>query len=290
MKISKKEAAVVIGCVVFLLANLGAIGAKGRQRAKDILCLANLGQWGKIFEAYTNDHDGYFMSGIDLGTTSVKHGGSSRWNCDGEWIWALEKYYSKEAPVYDASGRELGSEGPNILRCPTATRRMPAGGESVITFIAWGGTAARNYIDDHRYVGTFYGSYGVNRIIYNFTPIFDSMTGGYWTNRVWRTSRVSGADMVPMLSDCAMMGGGWSAGGEPPVCEGAPVITWMSDNEAWYLNRHDKYTNCVFVDGSVRKTALKALWKLHWDRMWWQDIPMYGEPDWPEWMKNFPEE
>ena len=32
---SKKEVVVVLGCVVFLLANLGAIGSRGRQRAKE---------------------------------------------------------------------------------------------------------------------------------------------------------------------------------------------------------------------------------------------------------------
>ena len=44
MRVGRKDAVVLTGCVLFLMASLGAIGANGRQKAKSILCLSNLGQ------------------------------------------------------------------------------------------------------------------------------------------------------------------------------------------------------------------------------------------------------
>ena len=60
---TKKDVLVVLGCVVFLLANLGAIGGGARRRAKDAVCLSNLLKWGKVFQMYTNDNGGKFSGG-----------------------------------------------------------------------------------------------------------------------------------------------------------------------------------------------------------------------------------
>ncbi len=60
---TKRDIVVVLGCAIFVLMNIGAIGSTGRKRAKEAVCLSNLRQWGAIFQAYTNEHDGYFMGG-----------------------------------------------------------------------------------------------------------------------------------------------------------------------------------------------------------------------------------
>ena len=55
---TKKDVVVVLGCVVFVLANLGAIGPGGRRRAKEALCLSNLRQWGAIWKMFVDDGNG----------------------------------------------------------------------------------------------------------------------------------------------------------------------------------------------------------------------------------------
>ena len=57
---AKKDVVVALGCVVFLLASLGAVGDSGRKRAKEAVCLSNLRQWGTIWAMYTDDNNGYF--------------------------------------------------------------------------------------------------------------------------------------------------------------------------------------------------------------------------------------
>ena len=59
---TKKDIIVVLGCAVFLLANLGAIGSGGRRRAKELLCQSNLRQWGAAFSMYTDNNNGYFWN------------------------------------------------------------------------------------------------------------------------------------------------------------------------------------------------------------------------------------
>lgn len=66
---TKKDILVVFGCMLFLLMNIGAIGSSGRRRAKEMVCLSNLRQWGTIFQMFTNDNDGYFQAGVGDGHT-----------------------------------------------------------------------------------------------------------------------------------------------------------------------------------------------------------------------------
>lgn len=102
---TKKDAAVLLCCVLFVLASLGAVGSAGRRRAKQMVCLSNLLQWGRIWKSYTDDHDGYFprRSGMLY------------------WPWSILDYK------------------PDINRklwfCPEATRPWAEGG--VCPFAAW---------------------------------------------------------------------------------------------------------------------------------------------------------
>ena len=59
---------VVLGCILFTLLTLGAIGEGGRRRAKEIVCQSNLRQWHNVFQGYIEQNDGKFGSGCnDLG-------------------------------------------------------------------------------------------------------------------------------------------------------------------------------------------------------------------------------
>ena len=120
---TQKDAVVLIGCVLFLLANLGAIGPGGRRRAKEALCLSNLRQWGIIWKMYTDENNGYF-------TRSVF------------WVNPLRAYYSKD---------------PKIRCCPAATRPESEGGQH--PFAAWG---IWNGVQWRQTYHNDYGSYGMN--------------------------------------------------------------------------------------------------------------------------------
>ncbi len=67
----KKDLVVVLGCIVFLLANIGAIGPRGRQRAKEAVCLSNLRKWGLIFQMYAQDNNGSTIGGSEFWVTKL---------------------------------------------------------------------------------------------------------------------------------------------------------------------------------------------------------------------------
>jgi prepilin-type processing-associated H-X9-DG protein len=94
--LTKKDVVIVLACAFFLLVNLGAIGAGGRRRAKETLCLSNLKQWGTIIYLYLQDNNWVLPPEV---------GGSYNW---------------------------LGVSGPyiqddKIWLCPSATKTMNEG-------------------------------------------------------------------------------------------------------------------------------------------------------------------
>ena len=60
---TKKDLIVALGCIVFLLANIAAVGKGGRNRAKQLVCLANLRQLGSAWFAFAQDNDGRLVGG-----------------------------------------------------------------------------------------------------------------------------------------------------------------------------------------------------------------------------------
>jgi len=185
-KYSKKDVAFVLCCAVFLLMNIGAIGSSGRRRAKEMVCLSNLREWGVIYQMFTNDHNGSFT--IDMGV------GWSR----GEWLIGLRPYIQP---------------GTNLLRCPEATKRHPNGH-------IWGGTY--NTYDIPIKVGPEEPSYGANCWIYDSPPDVKTLQGRP-TEWNWRTVNVEGVDNIPVFADTMFRGGGpyeFGVRGDPPEYDG----------------------------------------------------------------------
>jgi hypothetical protein len=56
LKLTKKDIVVVLACAFFLLMNLGAVGARGREHAKRILCASRLQKWGKAIFMHSADN------------------------------------------------------------------------------------------------------------------------------------------------------------------------------------------------------------------------------------------
>jgi prepilin-type processing-associated H-X9-DG protein len=87
--VEKRDVLVALGCVVFLLANLGAVGSGGRRRAKEAVCVSNLKRWGTVWKAFVDDNEGHFTE-------------ETAWG----WHLELEQYY----------------ENRKLLLCPEAAR------------------------------------------------------------------------------------------------------------------------------------------------------------------------
>jgi prepilin-type processing-associated H-X9-DG protein len=126
--IAKRDVFVALGCVVFLLANLGAIGNGGRRRAKEVLCAVNLKGWGTIWKSHADDNGGYFMGRADA------------WG----WVETLASYYGN----------------PRILLCPEATKTIAEGGRN--PFMAWQIDAGRGSYCMNLWISNEAGSGKVN--------------------------------------------------------------------------------------------------------------------------------
>lgn len=78
-KFTKKEIIVVLGCAVFLLLNFGAVGYRGRERAKIIVCQTNLKKIGQAQFLYLDDNDDRYPSAWNsIISTEVPVGGYNR--------------------------------------------------------------------------------------------------------------------------------------------------------------------------------------------------------------------
>ena len=89
-KFTKKEILVVMGCAVFLLLNIGAIGSGSRGKAKRLVCLTNLKQLTLAWNIYADDNDQKIVNGEAYGggdglapvPTSGRHKGEHWWTGD----------------------------------------------------------------------------------------------------------------------------------------------------------------------------------------------------------------
>ncbi len=61
--LSKRDVITTLCCVVFLLANLAAIGTSGRERAKRTICLSNLRRLTLAWHNYADDNEDRIVNG-----------------------------------------------------------------------------------------------------------------------------------------------------------------------------------------------------------------------------------
>jgi hypothetical protein len=270
--IKKTDILAVLGCLVFLLVNLAAIGSGGRRRAKEAVCLSNLRQWGTAFELYAQDNDGI----LPIGWVAVS-------GCEPSYYWmeALRPYY--------------GNAG-DLRLCPEATKISSELGlgefnTSGRTDVAWG-----------RFSGNWcwvvpgdYGSYGWNSFA-GGTPdeINGQETGGAWgmppSLYNWKTPNVEGAASVPLLGENKWLDCWPQENDEPPAYEGPWVVTNQMGRIC--MNRHNGFVNWVFLDSSARNVGIKELWTLKWSRRFdtcgpWTVCGGVQPEEWPEWMREF---
>ncbi|MBN2456209.1 MAG: hypothetical protein JXB29_06720, partial [Sedimentisphaerales bacterium] len=216
----------------------GAIGAHGRRKAKEMLCLSNLRQWAVIWSIYTADNNGYFHKGRKVSGVDK--------DC---WVYVLQDYHDKDdkirccpeasTPWWDKNGNDTGALNP---------------------FAAWGMLGPwwpGGGIKDAYY----YGSYGIEDHLTN--------TG---SKANWNHCNHAGTENIPVQLGCYFLSG-WLLQGDgqedclyPPEYNGYfPDDPIGCGNMARFcLNRHNGKVNGVFMDFSARPIGLKELWTLKW--------------------------
>lgn len=245
------ELLVVIAIIAVLMAILMPSLRKARDQARAVVCMSNLGQWGKIFYLYAHDNDNRMMVWKDSSTA----GG-------GTWIVPLKPFY------------EQGGEKARL--CPKATRTQDEG-ESVPARMAWDTT-----IDGKLHKN----SYGINNWCYDLRPGVTTIWGlPEADQRAWRRIDVRGSANIPLFLGCWRWGGGpVNRSAAPPPDENQ--LYNVSGLDRYCLNRHSYAVNACLLDGSAKKVPLKNLWDLKWHKEYRASGPY---PEWPDWMKGLPE-
>lgn len=258
------EVLVVVAIIALLVALLIPQLTRARRRAQNVVCQANLSQWGKIWAIYCQTNKDSFSAGVVEGAD---------WH-RGEWITCLRsQYYTKM----------------DILRCPLATKRIPGvthGGPFNTYYMPVGGSGTDS--------GGEEPSYGLNDWVTSPLPGVTEVQGRPTKHNWRRLGQAKNPDRVPVFADCMWRGGGpFEKGekGDPPPFDGA----WSgagAEMEHFCINRHERYVNHLFMDWSVRRVGLKELWKLKWHRNFnvagrWTRAGGCTPDKWPEWMRGF---
>jgi prepilin-type N-terminal cleavage/methylation domain-containing protein len=244
------ELLVVIAIIALLLAILMPALQRVKKQARAVACQANLHQWGLVFSMYMDDYDGAFAYG----------------DSSGQWRYVLQS---------QARDRKLST------CCPEAANPNRTDG----TYGPWGESSLdADYVEQ-----TDYGSYGLNRWVYNRAK--NQSQEGYWKGR-----NAKGVDQIPLFQDCSWYGAGPLHYDSPPEYEGntdSGTGDWRDNNmRRVCLNRHNGATNAVFLDISVKRIGLKELWTLKWNTNYdtmsiWTRAGGAKPTDWPQWMWSF---
>jgi prepilin-type N-terminal cleavage/methylation domain-containing protein len=245
------ELLVVIAIIALLMAILMPALQRVKRQAKAVVCQANLRQWGTIFAMYMEENDSNFAYG----------------NASGQWRWVLQSQYRE---------RKLS------VFCPEASNPDKNKG----TFSPWGGSS----LDSDYVMQIDYGSYGLNRWVYNRKEGQDD------NNKYWKGRNVKGTDQIPLFMDCSWYGAGPTHFDDPPEYDGDTSTggNWRNNNmRRVCLNRHNASMNSVFLDFAVRRIGLKELWTFKWNREYdvnvcpWTTAGGVQPSSWPQWMRSF---
>ncbi len=243
------ELLVVISIIAVLMAILMPALQRVRKQARDAVCRSNLRQWGVIFYLYMDDNNGLFPIG----------------DSSGRWRWAIQRYREKELST----------------TCPEATDTQHENG----SFKAWG----LDNLDADHVTQIDYGSYGVNRWVYNRAP------GQRDDAMYWKTREVKQLHRIPMFLDCSWYGAEPLHPDLPPQFEGDIDGTYRNNSmRRFALNRHKGAINGAMFDSSVQKIALKQLWTFKWHRQFnesgrWTVAGGLETDGWPDWMQHLRE-
>ena len=259
----------VIAIIALLMAMLVPALEKARRQAQAVVCLSNVGQWGKIFALYAHDNEDRLPQSVP----DVSVVGGDLTDQEAYWIVATLPYYKVK----------------DIRQCPLApVEGPPVNDQRGGQYVSWGPFDPATI---HNWWADFdAGGYGLNEWCASPPGTI------YWTyletKYAWEKITVRSASQVPLFLDCVYVGAAPRAGDTPLSTDPAVRYRWSNAWGDWYVNamrlfcidRHEGAINGVFLDLSARKIGLKELWTLKWHKEF--DTSGY-QGAWPKWMWKY---
>ena len=253
------ELLVVIAIIALLLSILMPALDRVKKQARSVACQARLRSWGLFYKLYTDDYDGKFNPGWDIGEATL-------------WMNSLRPYYK---------------DNWEMLFCPTA-KRIVLNANDWGTFKAWfrdvdlpGGGAQR-----------FYGSYSEN----SWTNYMTKDRGTRLLKDFWRTTQsVKSPENIPVFADSTWHDAWPFEFDSPPLYEeefGWGDTGTTNEMKHFCIDRHNGWINFLFMDWSTRTVGLKELWTLKWHRSFntrsqWTTAGGVQPSDWPAWLRKY---
>jgi prepilin-type N-terminal cleavage/methylation domain-containing protein/prepilin-type processing-associated H-X9-DG protein len=253
------ELLVVISIIALLMSIMMPALARVKKQSQSVACMARLRSWGMAYKLYTDDYDGKFQPGWDVGLSA-------------QWLVVMRTYYDSD---------------DRMLLCPTATRTTLGANDSG-TWKAWERDMGLPGGGQYHFVG----SYGGN----NWTDNMTQDRGDRLKAWFWRTTQnVKSPDRVPVLGDSTWHDA-WPRDTDVPV-KSLLDFKWgdqgtTNEINHFCIDRHNGWTNTLFMDWSVRHAGLKELWTLKWHRNFnvngpWTKAGGVLPSDWPPWLQKY---
>ncbi len=246
------ELLVVIAIIALLMAILMPALHRVRKQARGVACQMNLHQWAIVFSMYTDQNNGYFLSGLAEGVSNI----GKYW-----WMEPLKPYYTDE----------------RIRLCPVATKPYNQGGQ--VPFGAW-------------YVGGDTGSYSPNGWLCNPPATMASLHGRTTEHNWRTVDVKGTGDIPMFLDCAWDDAWPNHTDQPPEFDGEVIESVNNNEMKRFCLNRHDGFINGLFTDRSVRKLGLKELWTLKWHQQFdtanvWTKAGGVQPSEWPKWMRKF---
>jgi len=253
------ELLVVIAIIALLMSIMMPALNRVKNQARSVMCQGRLREWGLLHKLYTDDNNGYFYRGWDIGEKAL-------------WMNAMRPYYK---------------DNWDMLLCPTATKEA----ESMAdwgTFKAAYRTIATPDGGSFRYVFSYSENSWIN---YMYQDRGDRKKEWFWKS----VQDVKGANNIPVFGD-ATWHDAWprhtDAPAEYPDAFGIGDRGTTGEMNHFCINRHNGFVNLLFMDWSTRHVGLKENWTLKWHRAFDTAGPYTKAggmlpSQWPAWLRPF---
>jgi prepilin-type N-terminal cleavage/methylation domain-containing protein len=267
------ELLVVIAIIALLMSILMPAINRAREQAKSVACRARLRSWGLLFKLYTDDYDGDFNAGWDIGETAL-------------WMNTMRAYYK---------------DNWDMLLCPTATRVMENSADWGTFKAAWRDVATPGGGPYH-----YVFSYSIN----SWTNKMTKDRGDRWQEWFWKntqnntgiipgtrtpTGRATDRNNIPIFGD-GTWHDAWPRHTDQPVNHpdafGIGNKGTTGEMNHFCIDRHNGFVNLLLMDWSTRPVGLKELWTLKWHRGFetagpWTRAGGVRAEDWPQWLRRY---